>query len=94
MAAGFSGERQFTWRAFFICFLISMGVLAFGYPTAILGTTFSQPSFLHYMDLLDENGETKSEAQSLIGATSGVYQVGQLFLQTSQDFDACRLVLW
>lgn len=75
MATGFSGERQFTWRAFFICLIISVGALSFGYPTAIPGTTFSQPSFLSYMKLIDEKGNVTSDAQALIGASSGVYQV-------------------
>jgi hypothetical protein len=75
MAAGFSGERQFTWRALFICIVISLGVLGFGYPTAIIGTTLSQPSFLTYMNLVDENGQRTPDAESLTGTMSGVYQV-------------------
>ncbi|KAH7124478.1 general substrate transporter [Dactylonectria macrodidyma] len=76
MAAGFTGERQFTWCSFFISLVISSGVLSFGYPTAILGTTFSQPSFLAYMGLVNGDGITTSRVQALIGATSGVYQGG------------------
>ena len=75
MAAGFSGERQFSGRAFFTCLMISLSVMGFGYPTAILGTTLSQPSFLSYMHLIDEEGKSTSNATQLIGATSGVYQV-------------------
>lgn len=74
-ATGFSRERQFTWRAFFVCLVISLSVLAFGYPTAIIGTTLSQPSFLQYMDLVDNNGIPRAEMENLIGALSGVYQV-------------------
>jgi hypothetical protein len=75
MAKGFSGERQFTWRALVICMLISVSVLGFGYPTAIIGTTLSQPSFLVYMHLVDADGEFVPNAQSWIGTLSGVYQV-------------------
>ena len=74
MTAGFEGERQFTWRAFFISLMISISVLGFGYPTAIIGTTLSQPSFLTYMSLVDE-GVLKPGIESAIGALSGVYQV-------------------
>lgn len=75
MAKGFTGERQFTWRAFSICLLISVAVLGFGYPTAIIGTTLSQPSFLVYMHLIDTHGNLLSDADSWIGTMSGVYQV-------------------
>lgn len=74
-ATGFARERQFTWRAFFVCLVISLSVLAFGYPTAIIGTTLSQPSFLQYMNLVDDNGIPRAEMENLIGALSGVYQV-------------------
>lgn len=85
MAAGFTGERQFTWCSFFISLVISSGVLSFGYPTAILGTTFSQPSFLAYMGLVNGDGITTSRVQALIGATSGVYQVRSLSQQVLED---------
>lgn len=83
MTTGFSKERQFTWHAFFICFVISFGALSFGYPTAILGTTFSQETFNTYMDLVDSDRKTTAGAQALIGATSGVYQVRK-FLSPAQ----------
>ncbi|KAK5311247.1 hypothetical protein LTR93_011783 [Exophiala xenobiotica] len=76
MAVGFSGERQFTWRALFLCIFISLGVLGFGYPTAIIGTTLSQPSFLTYMKLVDAIGQSTPNAESLTGTMSGVYQSG------------------
>lgn len=72
---GFAREHQFTWRAFFICLVISLSVLAFGYPTAMIGTTLSQPSFLQYMDLVGEAGLPRAEMENLIGAVSGDYQV-------------------
>ena len=75
MAAGFAGERQFSWRAFSICLVISLSVMGFGYPTAILGTTLSQPSFLTYMHLIDEDGKPTPSSTRLIGSTNGVYQV-------------------
>ena len=75
MAAGFAGERQFSWRAFFTCLMIALSIMGFGYPTAILGTTLSQPSFLEYMHLIDADGKPTSNATQLTGATNGVYQV-------------------
>ena len=47
------GERAWTWRNFAICYLISLAMLAMGYPSAIISTTLAQPSFLMYMGLLD-----------------------------------------
>lgn len=79
MAAGFAGERQFTWRALAICILIALSVLGFGYPTAIIGTTLSQPSFLIYMDLIDATGLPTASATKWIGTMSGVYQVYLFF---------------
>jgi hypothetical protein len=70
----FGDERQMKWRAFWICFSVSMGQLAFGYPASIIGTTLGQPAFLIYMGLVNAEGLTK-EAEQLIGAMSGVFQV-------------------
>ncbi|KAJ9604940.1 hypothetical protein H2200_010329 [Cladophialophora chaetospira] len=77
MAFG-SGRQWNSWN-FFICWLVSLGQIAFGYPASIIGVTLAQPSFLIYMGLLDttENppGLTKN-AENLIGAMSGVFQAG------------------
>jgi hypothetical protein len=71
-----SDQRQINWRNFYICFLISLGLIAFGYPSAIISTTLGEPSFLLYMGLLDSTTlELTENADGLIGAMSGVFQV-------------------
>lgn len=68
-------SHQWNGWNFFICFLISLGQLAFGYPAAIIGTTLAQPSFLIYMGLLDVTQDPPAlapQAEGLIGAMSGV----------------------
>ena len=67
---------QYNWRNFWICFLVSLGQWAFGYPSAIIGTTLGEPSFLIYMGILDaKTGEPTADGAQLEGATSGVFQV-------------------
>ncbi|RVX68249.1 hypothetical protein B0A52_07252 [Exophiala mesophila] len=70
-------KREFNFRNFWICFFISMGNVAFGYPAAIIGTTLSQPGFLKYMGLVTEHG-LSGNAHGLIGAMNGVFQAGAL----------------
>lgn len=68
-------KRKMNWRNFWICFSISMGQVAFGYPSSIIGTTLGQPAFLLYMGLITPEGDLTANANGLIGATSGVFQV-------------------
>ncbi|KEF54374.1 uncharacterized protein A1O9_09540 [Exophiala aquamarina CBS 119918] len=49
----FGTERHWSGWNFFICFMVSLGQIAFGYPASIIGVTLAQPSFLIYMNLLD-----------------------------------------
>lgn len=63
-----------------------MGQLAFGYPASIISTTLSQPAFLEYMKLVDTNGLT-ANANQLIGATSGVFQVSCPFPHSNHCTD-------
>ena len=67
-------KRKMNWRNFWICFSISMGQVAFGYPSSIIGTTLGQPAFLLYMGLISPEGNLAHNANGLIGATSGVFQ--------------------
>ena len=80
MTKGFAQEKQWNWRNFWICLGVGfVGQLAFGYPSAIIGVTLAQPAFLEYMGLLtmvDGVPKLSLNANSLIGATSGVFQVG------------------
>jgi len=68
-------KPKMRWRNFWVCFSISLGQLAFGYPASIIGTTLGQPAFLLYMGLITPEGELGNNANNLIGATSGVFQV-------------------
>ena len=68
-------KRSFMTLNFWICFAISLGQIAFGYPASIIATTLGQPAFLLYMGLVKEDGSMGGNANALIGATSGVFQV-------------------
>lgn len=71
----FGSKRQWNGWNFFICFMVSLGQIAFGYPASIIGVTLAQPSFLVYMGLLDVTTDPPSlahNADQLIGAMSGV----------------------
>ena len=74
-AKGFVEDRQWNWYNFWVCLLIGFfGQTAFGYYSTIISTTLAQPAFLKYMGLL-----TASNADNLIGATTGVFQAGGFF---------------
>ena len=71
----FGSKRQWNGWNFFICFMVSLGQIAFGYPASIIGVTLAQPSFLVYMGLLDITQDPPAlaaDADQLIGAMSGV----------------------
>lgn len=72
-------KRQFNWYNFWVCFLVSLGQIAFGYPASIIGTTLGLPSFHIYMGLVNADGTTSDNAENLIGAMSGVFQAGAFF---------------
>lgn len=80
MAKGFAQDRQWNWACFFMCFTVGfVGQFSFGYPSSIIGVTLAQPAFLEYMHLIDAEGKIDSHSNSLIGATSGVFQAGAFF---------------
>ena len=69
-------DQQYNWRNFWICFLVSLGQIAFGYPASIIGTTLGEPSFLVYMGIVDPvTGDISTSGTQLQGAMSGVFQV-------------------
>jgi hypothetical protein len=68
-------KQKFRWRNFWICFAISLGQIAFGYPSSIISTTLGQPAFLLYHGLITPEGLPGNNSENLIGATSGVFQV-------------------
>ncbi len=80
-------KRKINWRNFWICFSISLGQVAFGYPSSIIGTTLGQPAFLLYMGLIDDKGVETPNANNLIGATSGVFQVRRCFHYSQAQSD-------
>ena len=73
-------KPKVNWHNFMVCFGICLGQIAFGYSASIIGVTLAQPAFLLYMGLVDATtGALTPNANNLIGATSGVFQV-RLFL--------------
>ena len=38
-ASKHSSDEQYNWRNFWICFIVSLGQIAFGYPASIIGVT-------------------------------------------------------
>lgn len=80
MSKGFAQDRQWNWKCFWMCFTVGfLGQYAFGYPSSIIGVTLAQPAFLEYMGLINAQGLIDSHSNSLIGATSGVFQAGAFF---------------
>jgi len=82
----FGSKRHFNAWNFFICYLVSLGQIAFGYPASIIGVTLAQPPFLVYMGLIEPTtAELTKGADQLIGACSGIFQVYTLkFCQEHQ----------
>lgn len=69
-------KSQFNGYNFYVCFLVSLGQIAFGYPASIIGTTLGEPPFLIYMGLLDaETGLMSGDSEALIGTINGLFQV-------------------
>lgn len=68
-------RSQFNPYNFWVCFLVSLGQVAFGYPASVIGVTLAQPPFLVYMGLVDENGPTEN-SEALIGTMNGLFQAG------------------
>jgi hypothetical protein len=72
----FAGSKQFTYYNFWICLLVSLGQLGFGYPASIISTTLGQPSFLSYMGLVDpKTFLPTANASRLEGSMSAVFFV-------------------
>ncbi|KAH4007443.1 hypothetical protein HBI24_065950 [Parastagonospora nodorum] len=71
-----SKRSQFNAYNFLVCFLVSLGQIAFGHPASIIGTTLGEPPFHVYMGLVDASGKPTTNAESLIGTMNGVFQAG------------------
>ena len=71
-----SKKSQFNPYNFLVCYLVSLGQIAFGYPASIIGTTLGEPPFLVYMGLVDaKTGKETGNAEALIGTINGLFQV-------------------
>lgn len=68
-------KSQFNAYNFLVCFLVSLGQVAFGHPASIIGTTLGEPPFHVYMKLVDAEGKPTPESTSLIGTMNGIFQV-------------------
>ncbi|KAL4800104.1 general substrate transporter [Aspergillus venezuelensis] len=71
---------------FLIIAFATFGSIAYGYSSAIIGSTLGQPSFLSYFDL-----DTASNSAALQGAINGLFQAGGLFGTLSFGYLADRL---
>lgn len=72
-------NRQWNWKNFWLCCLLSCGQIAYGYPASVISTILAQPAFLTYMKLIDKEGKATPDSNGLIGATNGVFQAGAFF---------------
>lgn len=59
-----------------VLFLLAPSSFCYGYTAAIIATTLGQPSFLVYFRLIDADGNLSANANSIFGATGGVYFAG------------------
>jgi hypothetical protein len=71
-----SKRSQFNLYNFWMCFLVSLGQIAFGHPASIIGTTLGEPPFHSYMKLVDAEGKPTKESVPLIGTMNGIFQAG------------------
>lgn len=83
-----------NWRNFATCLFIGFGMAVFSYITGIIGSTLTNPSFLLYMGLYNDQGQPTSKATQRIGATTGVYQVSLYAKSFSLSAHANELIGW
>ncbi|KAK6380425.1 hypothetical protein LTS17_005615 [Exophiala oligosperma] len=67
-------RQPFTLYMMGILLYMAVGSLAYGYASAIIGTTLGQPSFYAYFPVL-----TTSQGAGLIGTMNGLYFAGGFF---------------
>lgn len=70
-----SKRSQFNPYNFLVCYLVSLGQVAFGHPASVIGVTLGEPPFLVYMGLVNAKGQLAGNAEALIGTMNGVFQV-------------------
>lgn len=76
-------KSQYNPYNFLVCFLVSLGQIAFGHPASIISMTLGEPPFLLYMGLIDAEGNETSNAEALIGTFSGIFQVPTLLFESA-----------
>jgi MFS family permease len=81
-----SFRSQFNAYNFLVCWLVSLGQIAFGYPASIIGTTLGEPPFLLYMGLITADGLPTSNSAALIGTINGLFQAGAVLGILSASF--------
>jgi MFS family permease len=71
-----SKRSQFNAYNFLVCYLVSLGQVAFGHPASVIGVTLGEPPFLLYMGLIDAEGKPTHNSVALIGTMNGIFQAG------------------
>ena len=74
MAEEISPKIAFSWSNFLTCLLVSIGCVAFGYPSAMTAPMLAKASFLEFTGLGDANGIHKDKS-ALSGSIGGIFQV-------------------
>jgi hypothetical protein len=73
---GCKSRADCLWLPRYVCDCAALDRLLTCHSASVIGVTLGEPSFLVYMGLLDPKTEAlTSNANQLIGATSGVFQV-------------------
>ncbi|KAF7562318.1 hypothetical protein G7046_g1848 [Stylonectria norvegica] len=68
----------FNWTNFLMCFLVSVGCVGFGYPSAMTAPMLSKVSFLEFTGLGGVEGIHKGKT-ALAGSLNSIYQAGAVF---------------
>lgn len=66
--------RQFRPIIVFYFMIVCMGSISYGYSASVISTTLVQPSFISAMKL-----DSKPDANTLVGLTGSMYQLGGVF---------------
>ncbi len=74
MAEEVSHKTAFSWSNFLTCFLVSIGCVGFGYPSAMTAPMLAKASFPEFTGLGDVEGIHKDKS-ALAGSIGGIFQV-------------------
>ncbi|KAJ6028887.1 uncharacterized protein N7446_011775 [Penicillium canescens] len=67
---------QGNWMNFLIVVFVTLGSFSYGYSASIIASTLGQSAFVRYLDL---DPTLNPAAESLQGATNGIFQTGGFF---------------